>query len=349
MSASDPPSPGNFLIFSELDTRRFGFRVYRGTATTLGAHDLIRQIADQRVDIAIIRVPAGTSLFNDSLASVGLVPIHADTLVYYRIDLEEHEPCSIRNLDLDIGEALVSDLPGIQDVAAHAFNGYISHYNANPFLDIAKANVGYIEWASTRLESRTPSNVTWVARRDGLIVGFLCCDIDQQARCCEIVLNAVHPSHAGGGIYSDLIRYAKMQCKQRGLLAIRVSTQIWNYAVQKVWARECFMLESAQDTYHFNAMLDAGETLFEQEIDFPSSSGIACATGIGSIFGEHLNESTTISIGTLSRIEQNTRYLARLKRVVDNSGRSTSVASLWTAGMELKMLCHATTRAQELG
>src|SRR3546814_5792516 len=56
------------------------------------------------------------------------------------------------------------------------------------------------------------------------------------------------PEHAGGGLYGDLIRYTQARFRALGYRRMKVSTQVWNLAVQKVWSREGFSLVQAYDT-----------------------------------------------------------------------------------------------------
>ena len=51
-------SGGPRVLYSEVESRRFGLRVFRHTADTFDPQSLQEQIADNRVDVAICRVPA---------------------------------------------------------------------------------------------------------------------------------------------------------------------------------------------------------------------------------------------------------------------------------------------------
>ena len=78
---------------------------------------------------------------------------------------------------------------------------------------------------------------------------------------------------SGGGIYGDLIRHTQADFASRGFSTMLVSTQVNNFAVQKVWAREGFHLFEAWDTYHVNALLSAAPELLRSGKTLRLTSG----------------------------------------------------------------------------
>ena len=66
------------------------------------------------------------------------------------------------------------------------------------------------------------------------------------------MLNGILPSFSGRGIYTDFIRYILNVFKEMGLKEMKISTQIQNCSVQKVWAREQFYLKESFVTIHIN-------------------------------------------------------------------------------------------------
>lgn len=99
------PESNAVLKLSEADSRRFAYRIFRGATASPDPHRLLREIVAQHVDIAIVRSPVGQASSMQPLAALGLPPIHADTLVYYRAALSDYRARSARNHDLTISEA----------------------------------------------------------------------------------------------------------------------------------------------------------------------------------------------------------------------------------------------------
>jgi len=199
--------------------------------------------------------------------------------VYYGWDLRRATLRALRNPDLTLSVATVDDRAELEALVASTFDGYRCHYHANPLFDDARILEGYMEWALGYVLDAAPGKTTWVARRDGRIVAFACCSDDGTVG--EGVLYGVHPAHAGGGLYSDLIRHTQRVFAEAGRATMRVSTQVWNYAVQKVWSREGFWLSEALDTWHVNTLLSAGETLHDAPLRFSQAQveRFAAATG----------------------------------------------------------------------
>lgn len=303
------------LSESRLDSTRFGLRVFRGNAIDIDGGQLFHEIAVNEVDVAIVRVPAGSGGPLQRFARYGMHPIHADTLVYYQAPLSDREPRALRNHDLSFTEATDGDAVELEALVARTFEGYVSHYHANPRLDPQLILSGYAEWARGYITGDGEGRITWVARRDGMIVAFACCRHDDKGQECEGVLYGVHPDHSGGGIYGDLIRHTQAEYRARGYSTMAVSTQIWNLAVQKVWGREGFVLDRAYDTFHVNAMLSAGEALVERELIVSNEQVALFAAVTGDSNPVHLNDDAARSAGFDSRISHGMLAGGELSRI----------------------------------
>ena len=245
------------LFLSPPDVRRFGLRILRGRASPPNAESLWPELLAQHADIAILRTPAGGM----RMSGFGLPLIHADTLVYWGARLDGRILPAQRNGNATVAPASGDDHAGVVRVATHAFAGYRSHYAANPLLARSAIDAGYAEWAGCLLSADPATHRTWVARLAGEVVGFASCRLDPATGMAEILLNAVHPDHAGCGIYSDLVRAAMLDASARGMRGVESSTQVWNHAVQKVWTRAGWGPLRSYDTWHINALLDAGAIL----------------------------------------------------------------------------------------
>lgn len=309
------PAPARIdLSPSPLDSARFGLRVYRGQGARFDEREMFEALVADRVDVAIVRTPAGTGGWS-RLARYGLQPIHADTLVYYDVHLQRHAPQPLRNADLVFTEATESDREALAQLVHATFEGYVSHYHANPLFDRDRVLAGYMEWATGFIAADAPGRITWVARRDSAIVAFACCSHDESQSSCEGVLYGVHPGHAGGGLYGDLIRYTQAQFRARGYGRMSVSTQVWNYAVQKVWAREGFALARAYDTWHINAMLHGGTPLVDRTLCFDAAQVARFAAATGDQNPVHFDDEAARSAGFPSRISHGMLVGGELSRI----------------------------------
>ncbi|MGH8063035.1 MAG: GNAT family N-acetyltransferase [Pseudoxanthomonas sp.] len=203
-------------------------------------------------DVAIFRCPSGSTVQSAALLGSGLVPLHADTLVYYQGALEQSGPVAPMKRSEEILRAVASDGEGIAAVAHLAFSGYRSHYHANPRFGHDRILAGYVDWAIAYARPGQAGMDAWVVKRAGDAIGFATCRADAKRAEVEILLNAVHPDYSGQGIYTRLVAAMMNEYRHAGIRTIRVSTQAWNCRVQRAWIRLGLLPHHALDTYHLN-------------------------------------------------------------------------------------------------
>lgn len=316
------------LMFSPLDSDRFKLRIFRCDADPRDAKALCSELFVHECDIAFVRVPAGDTCVPSAITRLGLPLIHADTLVVYEADLTQQHRDTLRNPDLHFRHATPGDSKVIAKLVEDTFDGYRSHYIANPMLDGVKVAEGYREWCRGFVER--PDGVLWLAERHGSVVGFAACSESEAAGIGEGVLYGVSPEHSGGGIYSDLIRYTRNQFASRGFRVMRVSTQVWNLAVQKVWARVGFSISSVRDTYHVNAMLACGSLEYDEPLLFDAQRVEAFAQLSGDVNPIHLDLNAAEAAGFSERIVHGALCTAEVSRVLGTvaPGRGTVLSQL---------------------
>jgi GNAT superfamily N-acetyltransferase len=243
-----------WLAPATAESRRFNLRIVRGRLDEIlpppGA--LEKEVATLQPDLVILRLRAGVMAPIHELIGDGFVPIHADTLVYHVRQLNEAIADNGRNAALVVEPANPADRARIAEIARNAFSSYRSHYHANPRLDPGMIGEGYAEWAVLFIDTQAADHETWVVRMNGEVVGFVTCALSRPGTSVEVVLNAVDPKHAGRGIYGHLLNRILLAYKERGFTTVRISTQVWNYIVQRAWAHAGFVISQAYDTYHIN-------------------------------------------------------------------------------------------------
>lgn len=253
--------PTRVLRDSEVESRRFGLRIARGVVGDSVKPDQIRSDIDAlRPDIAIFRCAAGETGQIAALVAAGLAPLHADTLVYHRIALGEPSAGDSSNRDAAIDPARNEDEQALAAIVRRSFHGYRNHYHANPKLPADAILEGYVEWALDYAIRPVDGQQTWVYRADGEARGFATCRLEPDRSKVEIVLNATDPAWAGRGFYSTLLRFLIAHYRRAGFTALVISTQVWNYGVQRVWARAGLVIDHAWDTYHVNVPRSYFET-----------------------------------------------------------------------------------------
>ena len=236
------------------ESERFGFRIFRGSVETLHERTLLEELLAKNVDVAIVRLLKNGHEQLHKLQRLGLPYIVADTLVSYACDLTKLQPAPLRNQDLEFIECNASHAEAVDRLVELSFGDYRNHYSANPVLDASGLLEGYKEWTRGYTEAKDPAKRTWLVRSGGEDVAFATVGLGEVS---EGVLYGVHPNHSGRGIYGDIIRFTQNVTRERGAHTMRVSTQVSNFAVQKVWTRSGFSLVDAYLTVHINALLNA--------------------------------------------------------------------------------------------
>ncbi len=237
------------LIYSAVDSQRFGKRVFRRVLDEFSVEKITAQVEKDDIDLIILRLPSATKDKHSELHKLDCRVIHADTLVYYFCSLKGNEMTPLRNnLTFELISAENSKI--LDEIVPIIFKDYTSHYASNPYLDKQKISAGYIEWAKSYIAEVQEGRISWLVKQADEIIGFATCTFNQEKNECEGVLYGVMPQAAGRGVYTDIIRFTQSYFKELGYGTMWVSTQIQNYSVQKAWIKEAFQLKKAYDTYH---------------------------------------------------------------------------------------------------
>lgn len=323
------------LLRSAPDSARFGLEVLRARLDAVEPKALAQALVAADADVAVLRIPAGLGARIHELRRWALPVLHADTLVYYRCDLTRHAPAALRNADLALSIAAEGDLPELRALVAETFRGYTSHYHANPLFPREDILAGYQEWAEGHLSRQGCS--LWIARRLGRIVAFAACQ-DHDDGGAEGILYGVAPEAAGGGVYGDLIRHTQAVARDRGARSMKVSTQVGNYAVQKVWSREGFHLYEALDTFHVNALLSAGECLVDRSIRFSPDQIRRFAEASGDDNPLHVDDAAARRAGFPGTIAHGVLALAEFSRILGTEAPGPGTVFLQLESAFLKPL-----------
>lgn len=301
------------LIHSGVESRRFGLAVYRGTfAEDFSVKEILAQVFRDQIDVAILRVPSVSVGETTAFAQRGIPTINGGTLVYYGADLENRDPTPVRNFDLKF-EPLSGDNVGVlDDLVLRIFAGYTNHYSANPLLAHGLMP-GYREWARSFTDFGDVGRFGWMVNRGGQYLGFITCS--RSGNGAEIVLNGVVPEAAGAGVYSDLVRFTQRFFKDAGCVTMKVSTQAQNFAVQKVWSREGFVMREAFATVHLNALLSASVVPVRTVPLFVTHDDLAnFGRAFGGLNPSHFDEEPARELGFEERIAHGIVATAFLSR-----------------------------------
>lgn len=237
---------------SPIDEARFGIGIARASLDAPdGLPDVLAFCKSEQIAMLIARCPVTSIATAHALERAG--GLLMDTLIYFArpiADMPAPEPLNGAIFRL----ANVSDRPGVAQVAAEAFTNYHGHYHADPRLDPALCDAGYVEWAVNTCIDPTESAamlVADVAAPDGAptLGGFGTVRLNSPKE-GEGVLFAVAPFAQGRGIYRNLLLHSAAWCQQHGASTLLYSTQVTNHAAQTMMARLGFAFQHAYYTFH---------------------------------------------------------------------------------------------------
>lgn len=225
------------IELNALETTRFGIVAAKVVDVTATPEAIAAAAHAKGVKMLTVRVDVGDLPRVHALEAAGYQLM--DTLVYYNRELAELP--STRHLanGVTLRQATPEDAASVASLAREAFAGYIGHYHADPKLNDTAADETYVEWAETSTARVAQDAPVLLAEIGHTAAGFLTLrrnSLDEM----EIVLNAVGPESQGKGIYNALVAASLSLSREAGAKRVITSTQINNYAVQRVWAHHSF-------------------------------------------------------------------------------------------------------------
>lgn len=237
------------LRFEKREQAKFGYRMARLTLDSASgppdAERIMEICRSSGVEMLTLRVPTDKVALVQALEALEFRIM--DCLVYYECPTEYLS--AVEPSTLEIREATVEDATAVAETARLCFSDYSSHYYADALLDRIKVSEAYIDWAQRCCADREVATCVFLPIVGETIAGFIALRQNSSTE-GEGVLNAVHPSFAGAGIYGQLITRSKQWCRDNGMKRMVISTQIDNLKVQRTWSNRGFSLYKSYYTLH---------------------------------------------------------------------------------------------------
>lgn len=235
------------IELNDLESKRFGITAARLTNPEAPLEEVDQAARAAGVDMLTTRISASDLARVHALEDNGYRLM--DTLVYYSRKLEALPPPRPLPERTTWRAATVQDTEAIVTLSRKAFEGYFGHYHSDPRLENAAADEAYAEWAETSAKQVSPDAPVLIVEADAKVAGYLTLRRNAPEE-MELVLSAVDPDCHGRGLYGILIAAALPFSAEAGASRIIISTQINNYAVQRVWSRLGFAHTSSLYTFH---------------------------------------------------------------------------------------------------
>jgi len=217
---------------SRVDSEQFGCRVGRATGVEEGGvPELIEWCADHRVRLLVARSRQIRAVQALEARDFKLM----DVLVYYQFPLVE-KPIPSQSSTAQVRPCRTEDHETIAGIALESFKDYRGHYHNDARLPREKCDEGYADWARNSCLETGSAQEVLVAEVHGRVVAFATVSLREHG-VAEGRLGAVSPEARRQGLYRRLLLARMEWSRDRGARKFVTSTQINNYATQKVWQR----------------------------------------------------------------------------------------------------------------
>lgn len=230
------------------DTEHFGIKIARFSPSKVSdVLESVKWAHDNGIELLMSRSDASISPLTLAQQRAGFELM--DSFVQYRFDFAKSDiPESVS--EFSIRPFRPEDIPDIGKVASVCFKGYISHLHNDPLLDKQKCDSLYEGWAMNSCKDKTLADEVLVAANgNGEIVGFATLK-GSDSDIAESILVGVSNEYQGRGIYRSFIIHGMQWCKSNGFRTMKVDTQVYHYAVQRVWQRLGFEIFASGHTFH---------------------------------------------------------------------------------------------------
>ncbi|MBH8557417.1 GNAT family N-acetyltransferase [Hymenobacter negativus] len=244
----------NNISYSPLESARFNMRILRGTASELAPEALLRTIADEQVDVAILRIPTNKPHRLAQLSAMLPYPmVLADTVLTFKCDMRASPPQPLRNPRLVVRRATTGDEPAVLELVEVIFNNYHTHYNTNPLFSPQSVLAGYQEWALSFLHSTTPEKACFLFYLDNRPIALTTIALHEKYG--DGMLMGARPDATSPGLGGDLVRQIKHYSLSHGRRWVHGTTQVQNHGVQRMLIQEGFSPAESHYTIHINSLL----------------------------------------------------------------------------------------------
>lgn len=215
------------------DSKFFGLKIGSPQGESSDIPKIIQSAKDQGYDLIILRSQ------NDPL--IAPEQSYSDTKIVFTKDLKsdyENDPQIFSGLNIPLTDDLV---------ALSLEAGSYSRFKQDENFGIESFNKLYKEWIRKSLTGDLADEV-FLAKQNSAVTGLV--TVRLKDGFSEIGLLSVKPGHQGQGIGSRLMKAAETFSISRGILKLKVPTQLVNQEAVRFYLKSGFMEESREQIVH---------------------------------------------------------------------------------------------------
>lgn len=248
----------NELIYSEKESKAFGFKIARGEFTEIDEKCLLDEIAKNEYDVCKIRVPAALGNLFIKLEKLNIPFQFVDVFVKFQKNILTHEipPFQHPELVFELYDGSQKNI--FKQLVKETFEQNISHYFQNPFLPVIPKTTlqeAHSEWAAEFNNKINPGKIGWLLKWKNEYAGFYICQFTEKES--EPISVGIVEKFRNQGFYFDVFRHYSKYFKKDHNHLISGTVQIQHYPSQRAIAREFGPYKKAFIHLHLNSFLSA--------------------------------------------------------------------------------------------
>lgn len=245
-----------FLVFSESESRRFAYQIYRAHGLTAAAADaFLAECAEKKADIVILRenIEAAEEIAGALRGRCEV--IWADNLIEFRKVLRPDTVADQLGSGARIIEAGAGEKTAVLQLVPRCYANYRNHYHANPQLNTSGVTEGLGDFSAGFI-SRENCAVLLAFHGDEPC-GYLCLEIRDGVGSTVIGGSALDIAPGlRHKVLCDLTHAGDLWFLARGVKRFRATTRIDKTYIQKLLFHNMHCLPAQTlSTLHFNLFL----------------------------------------------------------------------------------------------
>jgi hypothetical protein len=213
------------MKYSAEESKRFGFQLYTTALNALEPEQLLEDLLENDVDVALVRIPSSRQTELYKLHAQGIPYLVADTTIEFSLKLRDQEEPELVNKDLKFlpcpgsGETLPLVMEAMLE---ETWPKFPEPYSANPYLKKNKLKDSYRDLVKSCAGTQ---GRTWLMHKNDQPAGFVAGVFNGTSN-FEIVEVAELPEFESREIFADAVRSVPFLLQSEGVRVVKATAQV---------------------------------------------------------------------------------------------------------------------------
>jgi hypothetical protein len=253
------PNTNTPIGLSEIESKILGLNIGRYNCNDLDDNFLYDQIAQNKLDLCRIKLPAEYDTAPYHLFNMGLPVFFSGSIQKYRTRITEHSEVSYQfsNLDFEMYDGSQDLL--LKDMLIDTWGNYPLCYYRSPFLSSLITKEQEIEcvyqyYKKYNLNRDYPDNKLFFMKHGDNYVGIFALNVVGNTLECNLA--GIHSSYRSAGYFHDEMNFKKEYCVKNKLEYFTFGARNENASVQRVFQHLNFQTAGNENVFHVVPLLN---------------------------------------------------------------------------------------------